>query len=755
MQHKNYKATLYPDFKLTTENCDVEPIHRPIAIQGHGYLLAFDQNTPDYLLAMSENVPGLLDMTADALWQTPVKNWTSDVIINVYDEMAHHDSWDSIDPIPIEIKGKYFNLIRHIHDGYRFLEIEPKVNNEASELSTFRAIRMVTEPFNKINDLDKLYNQFASLYKKVSGYDRVMVYQFDNDHHGHVVGEARESHLESFLGLHYPATDIPKMARDLFLLNKSRIIHDVHLENNWLRFNPGIQGAVPHLDLTYSQTRATSPIHIEYLKNMGVMASLTLAIIVESELWGLIACHNYRPHFISYEMRKTGELIANAFSQRIVEITRKEYQKKAKYYFDLKVDILKKITLAADVGVQLVDKKPDLTEIGGADGCAVITSNAGMYSFGTAPGKTALIRIKEWLFKEGLKDVFFTNHLIKDLPSDISIPQEIGGMMSVCVSTWEDTFLMWFRKSQKETSHWGGDPSKPYEVDFQANGELRLSPRKSFEKWKVQVDTKSKQWDKINIDIARQLMEGLLKKEVERQVEKAKIIKNDYEQLTYVASHDLQEPLRTVTNYLDLLSETLENDQNEALKHYLLRVNLAARRMKKLIKDMLDYSRLGNNREIEWVPVNEVLGEIMEDLDLLVRETRTTIDIKDLPDIKGDRTEVKQLFQNLISNAIKYRREEALPLIRISAKHAGNHWIYSVEDNGIGMEEAHFDRVFLLFQRLHGKDEYDGTGIGLAHCRKIIDHLDGKIWITSKVGTGSTFLFSLHELIVKTNDKQT
>lgn len=755
LKQEHEKLSLYSDFKLTEENCDVEPIHRPRAIQGYGQMLVFDESDLNHLLAMSSGIPALLGRKEEELWQSPVQAWMPPIMLKIYGEMEIPINWDSVDPIPFELNGVPLNMIRHMHANRCFIEIEPKADNLNVDLSTFRAIRIVTEPFRHIQNLDELYREFTYQYKKVTGYDRVMVYQFDQDYHGYVVGEAREDHLESFLGLHYPATDIPKMARDLFLLNRSRTIPDVHCENNWLYINPNRRQPVAHLDLTYTQLRATSPIHVEYLKNMGVGGSFTLAIVIENNLWGLVACHHYSPHFMSYEMRKTGELIANSLAQRIVEITQHQYHERLRHYVDKEIKFLSSIDISTDLSVQLVDTKPDLTELYDSDGCAVVTANAGMYSLGLAPSKEVLLQIKEWLLKEKHKQIYYTDHVAHHLPADIPIPSEVGGILSIAISSWDETFVLWFRRSQKNIFQWGGDPNQPYEIDHLENGEIRLSPRKSFEKWKDQVDTKAIPWDKTALDMANHVREGLLRKEVERQAQRAKVIKSDYEQLTYVASHDLQEPLRTVTNYLNLLAEELEAGDHENFKHYMQRTHLATSRMKTLIQDMLEYSRLGRNGEPGWMPVEEIVREVMEDMQLLITETQASIHWEKLPSIKGNKSELKQLFQNMINNAIKYRREDAPPSICIGSEHVGHYWTFSIADNGIGIDPAYFDRIFLLFQRLHGKDEYAGTGIGLSHCKRIIDSLEGRIWVTSKLGKGSTFWFSLHESIVKNNDNKT
>ena len=541
------------------------------------------------------------------------------------------------------------------------------------------------------------------------------------------------------------------MARDLFLLNRSRIIPNIYQENRWLQFNPDIGDRAKTLDLTYTQLRATSPIHVEYLQNMGVTATLTLSVVIENELWGLIACHHYSPKFVPYEIRKTGELIANTFAQRIVEINKREYNKKADYFRELEVDFLTTIGINSDISLQLLDSKYDLKELCNADGYAVIAEDMDIRSDGIVPNDDTLVEVKNWLQSSKLTRFFTTDHLAEQVPH-LKIPGEVGGMVAICINPNEESFILWFKKSQIHSYSWGGDPNQPYEVDHLQNGQIRLSPRKSFEKWEEQVQTKSNPWDKIELDMAERIREGLLKKEVERKVMRSKSMEEDFEQLTFVASHDLQEPLRTVTNYLELLSEEADQDEQSSFKKYLAETNLAADRMKLLVRGILDYSRLGQDNKAEWISIQEVLDGLMIDMKMQISESEADIYYDNLPSIKGDLIEIRQLFQNLISNAIKYRKKTDTPQVHIQAKKLGNRWNFSVRDNGIGIEAKYHDKIFQLFKRLHGIHEYSGTGIGLAQCKKIMDGMDGKIWVSSEVGIGSTFSFSLHESIIKPHD---
>ncbi len=219
------------------------------------------------------------------------------------------------------------------------------------------------------------------------------------------------------------------------------------------------------------------------------------------------------------------------------------------------------------------------------------------------------------------------------------------------------------------------------------------------------------------------------------------------EQFAYVASHDLQEPLRTITNYIGLFEEDYKGKLDADADTYLSFITGAANRMKVLISDLLEYTRIENDNEKVEVDFNRLLKEILTDLNATVTENRVTVNIKLLPVMTGYYTRLKSLIQNLISNAIKFRKKDVDPVITITAVDKGKDWQFAIADNGIGIDKAYSDRIFLLFQRLHSRSEYQGTGIGLAHCKKIVELRGGKIWVESELGKGSTFYFTLPKII--------
>jgi len=213
-------------------------------------------------------------------------------------------------------------------------------------------------------------------------------------------------------------------------------------------------------------------------------------------------------------------------------------------------------------------------------------------------------------------------------------------------------------------------------------------------------------------------------------------------QFTYVASHDLQEPLRTVSNFVELLRQQYQGKLDENADHYLRFISEASTRMSELVKGLLDHSLIGGDKELVTVDCNKLLEAIQKDLAAAITETNTSFNIGELPQLKGYKTELRLLFQNLISNAIKFCKPGTTPKINISAKEE-NGWTFTIRDNGIGIADNHKEKIFLIFQRLHNKNDYEGTGIGLAHCQKIIELHGGKIWVDSQPNKGSTFYFNI------------
>jgi PAS domain S-box-containing protein len=246
------------------------------------------------------------------------------------------------------------------------------------------------------------------------------------------------------------------------------------------------------------------------------------------------------------------------------------------------------------------------------------------------------------------------------------------------------------------------------------------------------------------IKITHDLTDKKLAEENKRlYIEQLEIRNAELEQFTYIASHDLQEPLRSISSIVDLLAEQYTGKLDENADTYLKFIIQSSNRMSDLIKALLDHSRIGKQRSPEKVDTNEIMETVKADLRTAIQESRARITVKDLPVLNAYPVELKLLFQNLLSNAIKFKKADQSPRVHINACKIDDGWLFSFCDNGIGLEDRFKEKIFEIFQRLHGKHIYEGTGIGLAHCKKIVTLHNGKIWVESAPGKGSQFYFTI------------
>lgn len=237
-----------------------------------------------------------------------------------------------------------------------------------------------------------------------------------------------------------------------------------------------------------------------------------------------------------------------------------------------------------------------------------------------------------------------------------------------------------------------------------------------------------------------------LERKVQQRTEELERKNKELEQFAYVASHDMQEPLRTTSSFVDLLRKQYRGKLDDNADRYLDYIVQSSDRMKVLIKDLLDYSRLGREKEKRQVDCNAIIEQVRADLNKVIRENQAELRSGQLPLLDAFPTELKLLFQNLVSNSIKFRKPGIPPLIEISAMRANGGWEFAFKDNGIGIEPQYLERIFVIFQRLHNRTDYEGSGIGLAHCKKIVELHGGTIWVESEPGVGSTFYFTISEI---------
>jgi chemotaxis family two-component system sensor kinase Cph1 len=607
----------------------------------------------------------------------------------------------------------------------------------------------------------------------------VMAYRFDRDDHGHVIAETKRPALESFLDLHYPASDIPVQARRLYTINWLRLIADVGYRPAAL-----VSTSSAPLDLSFSVLRSVSPIHLEYLRNMRVCASMSISLVVDGRLWGMLICHHYSPRFVRYDIRAACEFFGQTLSWQIAARERAEL-------FEARANAQRTLTnvlnqLGADPRIErALGRDPSqLLALTSADGVAILSEGSFTLLGKTPPAEHVRV-LSDHIRPRLGSGAFATDSLRSLAPDGPWADADASGALAVSLAPTHDPLLIFLRQEVVETVNWAGDPNKLASL---ADGDDRLTPRGSFALWRETVRGRSLPWHPWQTEAALDLRQAVLghalqqsqelatvnarlsaameslaraKEDLEAKVtERTAALEKAHRELTlyadelaksnvelerfaYVASHDLQEPLRMVVSYVQLLERRYRGKLDSDADEFIAFAVDGAKRMQGLINDLLAYARIGRaGRPTAKVDLEQVLQTTLVNLSLAVEESGATVSHDTLPEVTGDASQLGQLLQNLLANALKFRGE-APPEVHVSLADNGAEWEVGVRDNGIGIASEHLARVFAIFQRLHTRGEYPGTGVGLAICKKIVEQHGGRLWVESEVGHGSTFFFTL------------
>ena len=462
------------------------PIHLINEIQPHGILLVLQE--PDLqILQISRNTFNTFGISPEDMVQEELKDLLDPYQIEKIKFRLSEENLDFINHTKIWIKkqGDEYTIFDATFyrnsQGFLILELEPTASQENIPfLSFYHLAQASINRLEKSQSLRDFSQIIVQEIRQITGFDRVMLYKFSDDYHGSVIAEEKIDSLESYLGLHYPESDIPRPARQLFLENSLRIIPDTNVQSSveiFPKINP-VSGKP--IDLTNSILRSAAPCHIDYLHNMGVGASLTISLIKDHKLWGLIACHHQSSKYISYELRKACEFLGRIIFS---EISGKEETEDYDYQIHLKQvqsQLVEYMSQEQNFIDGLVKNKINLLDLTNAEGAAVYFG--GKYTLiGNTPPVEELNFLIEWL-KNNVKDeVFSTNSLPQIYPDAISFKNVASGLLAIPIA--QKNYLLWFRPEMIQTVNWGGDPHQPFSVD-ESEANVRLCPRQSFDLWK-------------------------------------------------------------------------------------------------------------------------------------------------------------------------------------------------------------------------------------------------------------------------------
>ena len=733
------------DASVTITNCEQEPIHIIGHSQAHGVIVVCDPKSFK-ITQCSENVEEVLGVPLESVLKADLSILISSEGIGQLRQKLGQDR--ILLPDEEVIKGKKFNVIPHLSDTNLVLDIEPAGFVLQPSLFQDQLTAMLSE-IEGAKSIPDMCNVAVLQVKQLFGYDRVMMYKFDEEWNGEVVAEVKEERLESWLGLNYPARDIPKQARAIFLKQGVRIISDVGFKP--AAIIPEISPITRKpLDISKSELRSVSPIHIEYLQNMKVGASLTAAIVLEGELWGLLACHHYSPKFINYHQRQTCKFLTQVFSNSLSVRTSKTFLDKFSASEYVRKKLVLQLESIANIREALIKFSPKFTDIIECTGGAIYQDGI-LDLIGATPKKSEVLALLENFLIKKQEELFFTKNLSKHYELASAYSKKASGVVSVKVNDENNTMLLWFRPEVSETVSWGGNPEKQ---GYVKDGVEYLSPRKSFERWTQQNAGISRRWEDYDLEAIEALQESIshivIKKQKDEIVQlnhQLLAANQELETFSYSISHDLRAPLRGIDGYARILRDHHMKDLDDYSKKAITTIVKSAEDMDGLIEDILTYSSVGKtNLKHELVSIDKISEDVVLKHNMANRYPNTSIKIaSEMPKVEADRRMISQLLNNLIGNAFKYSSKSDTPWVEVGFMKKEKENVYYVSDNGIGIDPRLNYKVFDVFSRVAG-DDYEGSGIGLAIAKKVIEIHQGEIWLESELGKGTTFFFSIPDL---------
>ncbi|MFA7337242.1 MAG: ATP-binding protein [Candidatus Obscuribacterales bacterium] len=770
------------DFLVTLDNCAREAIATPGAIQPHGFMAVV--TLPDLkILQLSKNFETTLGLSLAGHLGKTVDTILAAGMLPVLEAFLAIEYHKPLVPLPLSLRregGEPFavSCLAHRESDFLILEFEPDFDQQdlisgmSNALHLSANLQSALSSLQAVQSLPEVLNVCVKEIQHLTGFDRVMVYKFDQDWHGEVLAESLRAERESYLGLHYPASDIPAQARELYKRNITRMIADVAYNSVALEplVNPATSKA---LDMSDCVLRSVSPMHVEYLQNMGVHATLTISLKVKGELWGLIACHHYSPKYLSLKTRSVCEIFGTIVSLRILEEIAVEKIEVEKFCLPAFSALLESIAAAnGDVKIGFQSHGEKLIEQFDCIGAALVTKSE-LVSFGTTPNESRLLACAVSLSGQKL-NTFSSDHLsVENEQIDSSFSLGVGfalggdfaGLLAIRTGLVDDQWLLLLRHKKIQSVTWAGNPLKNAFVDSSSStsssssssssgatgpGEMMLQPRRSFALWREEVKDQSLPWTDSQITMAEYLRSQILDRtraSLHLVKAKADTLQRERDDFVAALAHDLRLPVGGALRMLEFIHAGRFGQSLPQFSDTLELLIDSHKNLLERIKSILigyQFSEPSGAIITERTELVGLIGAAVTNSRpaALGAETDIVEDYCQPCFVNGNFDCLVRVVENLLSNAIKYSTEQKK--IEISLTCTAEEALICVQDSGIGMAKEDIAYIFQRYWRARtGSSQPIGSGLGLFVCKQVVEAHKGALWCESELGVGSKFFIRL------------
>ena len=666
------------DFRPELTACDREPIHIPGSIQPHGLLLIVD---PQRMIVVG--AAGAVEDRLAPDWQNrPIDDLLGQPIT---DRITAGVNDANVVLAQVRGRSETFDVTAHRSAQWLVIELEPATGPYGSAAEVLLSLDTASVAFERAANLHDLCDRAAAVFRAMTGFARVMVYRFLDDDAGVVLAESRQDGLHSFLNHHFPASDIPHQARALYMRNRVRVIPDVTYEPAKLQ---SASLDLTALDMSDVALRSVSPIHVQYLKNMNVRASASIAIVKDGLLWGLIACHHPTPHLLSFDARMACRTLAGGLAR---QISAKEEAETYREQIRLRLAedaILGRLGRDPSLHSHLGVVGDEVRQILSADGFAAVQARD-LFTVGHCPSDADLREISTWVVERATALPFSSHMLSQRFEPARHYTGTASGLMAVTVATDVPIVLMWFRAEQIEIVNWAGNPHKAVGVGPDAT----LTPRRSFEAWSEEVYGRSRAWTLAEVETANRLRRNIFEA---RQSQRVRDLNReltatiaDKEQLLVQKDFLMKEVNHRVQNSLQLVSAFLSL-QARAANDATVSEHLSEAR-RRLSAVALVHRRLYSDDQVEVVDLARYLDDLCKEMKTSMGADwgeDITINLTPMLIATDRAVNVGLILTELIINANKYAYGGASGPMMITLEQFRQRFRLIVADRGAGKSAA-------------------------------------------------------------------